>query len=113
MANQKQDSRKKLKWREVIERQRASGQTVRAFCRQEGIREPSFYSWRRTILQRDAHGQPTATDAFVPAVVSERSDTGDPNLVELSAGVTLRLTATISAAWVAELVLALDVRGDQ
>jgi hypothetical protein len=26
---------------------------VRAFCRREGLSEPSFYGWKRTIAERD------------------------------------------------------------
>ena len=115
MANQKRDSTKESKWREILKRQQTSGLSVRAFCRQEAIREPSFYAWRRTIRQRDAKNQPAATDAFVPAVVSELplAPAGEPILVELSAGVTLRLPQSISTTWVAQLVQALDARGDQ
>ena len=52
-------------WRDRVTRFQTSGLSVRDFCRSEGLSEPSFYSWRRTIAQRDA---PTATDApaFVP-----------------------------------------------
>lgn len=40
-------------WRAVLERQRQSGLSIRAFCRREGISEPSFYAWRRELLRRD------------------------------------------------------------
>ena len=34
-------------WRRLIAEQARSGQGVRAFCRARGVREPSFYEWRR------------------------------------------------------------------
>jgi hypothetical protein len=42
----------------MVERQRQGGRTVRAFCREQGISEPSFYAWRKELQRRDA--QPAA-----------------------------------------------------
>jgi transposase len=33
----------------VLARWRRSGLSVRAFCRAEGVSEPSFYAWRRKL----------------------------------------------------------------
>ena len=41
-------------WREVLEGWRRSGGSVRQWCSQGHISEPSFYSWRRTLSERDA-----------------------------------------------------------
>lgn len=43
------DIEKQQFWRLVFEEHAKSGLSVRAFCRQESLSEPSFYSWRRTI----------------------------------------------------------------
>ena len=40
-------------WRAVMDRQRASGLSIRGFCRGEKLSEPSFYAWRRELLRRD------------------------------------------------------------
>lgn len=48
------DAAKETFWRKCIARQRKSGLTIRAFCRQEGLSEPSMYGWRREIARRDA-----------------------------------------------------------
>lgn len=46
-------------WRQHIERQRQSKQTVHAFCAGAGISEPSFYAWRNELARRDSEtGQP-------------------------------------------------------
>jgi hypothetical protein len=45
----------------MLRRQQRSGLSVRAFCRQHNLSQPSFYAWRRTIAQRDAQ-----MPAFVP-----------------------------------------------
>ena len=40
-------------WRRVLRQWRRSGQTVRSYCREHGLAEPSFYAWRRIIQERD------------------------------------------------------------
>jgi len=49
----RRDDSKERKWRGLIERQRRSGQSVRAFCRSRDLHETSFYYWRREIGLRD------------------------------------------------------------
>jgi len=56
-------------WRDRVTRWKASGLNVRAFCRAEGLSEPSFYSWRRTIAERDAALAAPNAPAFVPVHV--------------------------------------------
>lgn len=38
-------------WRQRIERFDAANMTVAQFCRSEGVSQPSFYQWKRTIRQ--------------------------------------------------------------
>ena len=101
-------------WRAVLKRHAASGLSVRAFCRQERIRESAYYFWRRTIHERDEAGKSTSEGpAFVPAVVSDRSDRDAAIAIELASGQVLRLPVTISASWLAELIDALGTRGER
>jgi hypothetical protein len=37
------------RWAREIARWRRSGESVRAFCRGRGLKEPSFYYWRRRL----------------------------------------------------------------
>jgi hypothetical protein len=53
-------------WRDRVTRWKAGGLSVRDFCRTEGLSEPSFYSWRRTIAERDAATAAPDAPAFVP-----------------------------------------------
>ena len=39
-------------WREKIERQKGSGLSVAAYCRQERISEASYYYWKRRLVAR-------------------------------------------------------------
>jgi hypothetical protein len=46
------DPRRRTYWEAVVRRWRKSGQSVRAFCRAEELRESAFYFWRRKLGQR-------------------------------------------------------------
>jgi transposase-like protein len=47
------------KWRQIIESQRAGGQTAAAYCREHGVTQASFFAWKRRL-------QPTSqTRGFV------------------------------------------------
>jgi hypothetical protein len=37
-------------WREAIERQQASGQSIVGFCGQEGLSLASFHAWKRRFV---------------------------------------------------------------
>jgi len=60
----RRDGDKERAWRERIADQRRGGGTVRAFCRERGLNENSFYHWRREIRLRDREA---AGDAATPA----------------------------------------------
>ena len=48
------DRGKERFWRRVVRQWRASGLSIRDFCREEGLPEGNFYAWRRILAQRDA-----------------------------------------------------------
>ncbi len=56
----KRDRGKERFWRRMLWQWERSGQGVRPYCRQQGLSEPLFYAWRRTIALRDAEGAPAA-----------------------------------------------------
>ena len=49
-------------WRERISAWAASGQTARAYCRDHGLSQPSFYAWRRKLRQGDGRRSPSAAE---------------------------------------------------
>lgn len=53
MAKATRVAEKERFWRSMVEAQRRGGLTVRAFCRERGISEPSFYSWRKELQRRE------------------------------------------------------------
>lgn len=56
MATSRRSLEKEAFWRLVLSEQQQSGLSIRAFCAEEGLSEPSFYAWRREIRKRDAGG---------------------------------------------------------
>jgi len=69
-------------WREHVARQAAAGLTVRAYCRQHGLTEPSFYSWRQELARRAA----TIRNEAPPTVASTvRSPATSANALRRSA----------------------------
>ena len=93
------------RWRDLIARWERSDLTVRDFCADHQISEPSFYAWRRELAARDRAATPaTATlPTFVPVRVAP------PVGVEvvLPTGVVVRVPAGADPAAVARLVAAL------
>jgi len=51
------DGDKERYWRRLLAQWQRSGHTVRWFCLEHDLSEPSFYAWRRTIGQRDQQAQ--------------------------------------------------------
>ena len=93
-------------WRKTLAAFSTSGLSVRAFCRQHGLHEKRFYTWRRNLglspLARPATSTTPAT-GFVPVrVVSDSSLE-----VVLPSGLTVRVPASADVSHVARLVHAL------
>jgi hypothetical protein len=63
MARQggERDRGKERFWRRILQQWRRSGLTICEFCDVQGLAEPSFYAWRRTIAQRDQQAARTAS----------------------------------------------------
>jgi len=119
MANKQRNAERERLWRRAIKRQAASGLSVRAFCRREGLTEPNFYAWRRTIAHRDAEGErlrPAARTAkrkrqlaaFVPVVLREGSPREAGIVLELAQGRRLRLPEGFAVERLAQLLRALE-----
>ena len=43
----RKNAEKESHWREMVNRQAVSDLSIREFCADEGISEPSFYAWRK------------------------------------------------------------------
>ena len=52
MSNaKKSDTDQQQFWQMVLETFKSSGLSIRQFCKQEGLSEPSFYAWRKRLTQ--------------------------------------------------------------
>ena len=89
-------------WRDLIDRWKASGQSVAAFCAAHRVSQATFYTWRKRIASRSRSTIPHAP-AFAPVRVVP-----DPTAeVVLPNGLIVRVPATTEPAAVARLVAAL------
>jgi hypothetical protein len=78
MANQRRSVEKEAYWRGQLERQLASGLSIRRWCRESGVSEPTFYVWRRELRKRDHERgrternrhEPLSEPAFAPGFVA-------------------------------------------
>lgn len=78
MAKHMRKRSKEQLWRRAVARWRRSGLSVRAYCVQHGLSEPSFYAWRRELARRDQRQAERAVQPphvkpihFVPVRVTE------------------------------------------
>ena len=89
-------------WRDLIDRWKASGQSVAAFCAANQVSEATFYAWRKRLAGR-ARCQTPPTPAFAPVRVV-------PDLtadVLLPTGLVIRVPLGADPAAIARLVAAL------
>ena len=80
-------------WQMVIETWRSSGLGVRQFCRQEGLSEPAFYSWRRRLSGDDSQRsrqEGSSPSPFVQVSIPQNSFVLE---LVLSSGNTLRINS--------------------
>lgn len=138
MASERRVVGRERFWREVLDHFSASGLSIRAFCRREGLAESAFYAWRRELRLRDdksgmggtipTRGQEVTIGtpaAFVPAVIAatslpsassacDEATFAAPSIaLEIIGGCVLRFHGATAAAQLAELVCHLQARGER
>src|SRR5579859_7909479 len=89
-------------WRDLIDRWKACGQSVAAFCAAHRVSQATFYSWRKRLATR-ARCTTSPASAFAPVRVVP-----DPTAeIALPNGLIVRVPAATDPAAVARLVAAL------
>ena len=79
-------------WREVIERQRTSGQSIAGFCSQEGLAPASFHAWKRRLRPQRGSGRTSASQALVPVQIVGNPSAGSGRLeIQWPSGIVLRV----------------------
>ncbi len=99
---------KRREWEARLGRWRSAGSSVRQFCREEGVNEQSFYSWRRRLSVvgndrtrrressvRSANRVPSNKTSFVPLHVIGGGGDGMSAEIRLPSGSWLRVTNSV------------------
>lgn len=118
MARQK-SAETETRWREIVERQAAGGESVRSFCAREGISQPSFYSWRKRLREMQDEGGRTppaaqraeaAEDAglFIPLKLSGPAATLE---IVHPLGYRIQVNGEVNPLTLRRVIEALDERG--
>lgn len=105
----RRDVGKERMWRGALKRWGRSGKTVREFCREEKLSEPSFYAWRRELARRSGAGRSVgeqpAAPLFLPVRVAEGTGGSGVALeIRLPSGHVLRGTEPEKLARLAALL---------
>ncbi len=107
-ASPRRDADKEKFWRETLRQFTTSGQSVRAFCADRKVSEPSFYAWRRTLAERGA-AEVTPSARPAPAFLPIRlADAGSRMEIVLASGHRIRLRPPVDRAALADVVAALQ-----
>jgi hypothetical protein len=111
-------------WRRRIDDQRASGQSVRAWCKANGSQECSFYWWRsrlglspkkrRPSKPAKAKPKPLAFAQVVvhPSTAEAKPIAAEPLRLRFAGGHELILPASMPLEQVAKLVRAIESGGE-
>ena len=82
-------------WRLAIAEQSESGLSIKAFCQQQALSEPSFYAWKRKFKNQDTSLQPISLTPVRIVDDSEQSDappTRNPDVqIRLPGGIVVEL----------------------
>ena len=116
----RRDPNKERFWRRLLRLWRRSGCTIREFCAEHEVSQPSFFAWRRMIAERDQqrHRQRNGSDvdphvqsdgqaSFVPVRILSAATTM-PFEVVLHGGRVVRVPAGFEAASLRQLLAVLE-----
>ncbi len=95
-------------WREVIERQQASGQSVVRFCSEEGLALASFHAWKRRLHHQRGTRRTSVKQTLVPVeIVNDPAAAVGRLEIQWPGGVVLRVQGC-DGQMVASVVAALS-----
>jgi len=88
MSGRQRDVKKERYWAKVIGEAARSGQSIRAFCRENRLKESQFYWWQRKLRERSEEpGKGENADRDRDAVASFALVSEEPG--QLEAGIEL------------------------
>lgn len=94
MAHRRRDPALERQWRERVARWRASGLSVRAFCQQRGLTEPTFHYWIRELRARDEATAAQRTSS--PRAAAKRPPATAPSAPPMFVPLTVLPSATLA-----------------
>lgn len=102
-------SEREVYWRDVLQRQADSGESVVGFCEVEGVSTASFYSWRKR-LRAERSGRWSGVDDRRPQLV-QLSVAASPACVEvvLPGGAVLRVPEGTTPQTLRDVLAALEL----
>jgi transposase-like protein len=96
-----------------LQRHAESGLSIRRFCANEGVSEPSFFNWRRKLRRQAKDGEPAANEAdqsrlFVPLTLLEAT----PSLeIVHPTGCRIQVNGDVNPVALQTVIEVLDQRG--
>ena len=107
------DANKQRRWLDLIRLWRRSQLTVREFCDNHRLSEPSFYAWRRLLRERGLLSEKRTIQAPTPAAfvkLTLDAEPAAPTAIELvlNAGRLLRVRPGFDPAMLRQLVRLLE-----
>lgn len=109
----KTDNEQQQFWQMVIDTWQSSDLSVRQFCRQEGLSEPSFYSWRKKLTKcdepEDSVPKEPASSDFIAVSLPETHSAGLELI--LSSGNTLRIGSSVGSKALTRTISVLQEAG--
>jgi hypothetical protein len=93
VIEEKPASGKDDQWAERIAEQERSGLSVKQFCKERGVSEYSFYTWRKRLAKK-----PPVRFALVEPGAARQASAKDPDLeLVLASGERLRIGSGLNA----------------
>jgi hypothetical protein len=101
-------SNKERFWRRMVRQWRGSGLSIRDFCAEQDVSEPSFYAWRRTIALRDAEVARFVPVHVLPDEKPSAGPSGNGLELLLGAGRVLRIGPSFDGPTLQRLLVLLE-----
>ena len=100
-------------WQMVLETFQSSGLSVRQFCKQEGLSEPAFYSWRKKLIKRDEPKKGKQKDMSSSAFIKVAMPKNKSFVLELvlSSGSILRISSGTDSQTLSNIISVLHQVG--
>ena len=104
MANHRSVEKEQF-WRGIVEGHVGSGLSIRDYCRQQNVSEPSFYVWRQrlqpdgsrnatSVANRGRRSKKHGEAGFIPVEITAGRQVGIE--IETPAGIVIRLREDVS-----------------